>query len=239
MSILCQTQRLAVTKLFNYSACDIADALLKLKVPNAGYLSNLHLITTKNTTSSANNAPNITIAPASTVIFGPKYTSDTEALKYQSNKIEAGTHWVDLTPPETILVVSQPEGQNCAVLGGILALRLKKLGAKGVVVSGRVRDILELNSTCLPIWSKGTSVVGAAAESKPLATQVTLNINGTIITPGDLIFCDSLNGVIAIPQERIKEVVDMLPTLIEADERVKEDVISGVSVYDAFAKHRG
>ena len=32
-----------------------------------------------------------------------------------------------------------------------MALRMSKLGAKGVVVSGRVRDFEELNDTSLPV----------------------------------------------------------------------------------------
>ena len=65
--------------------------------------------------------------------------------------IPAGNHWVDLTEPETIVVMSQPEGQKCAVLGGIMALRMRVLGAKGVVVNGRVRDVVELGETGLPV----------------------------------------------------------------------------------------
>lgn len=59
-----------------------------------------------------------------------------------------------------------------------------------------------------------------------------------MVTPGDIIFCDSVNGVLVIPKERVMEVIDILPTLVEMDDRVKKDVMSGVSVYDAFAKHR-
>ena len=47
--------------------------------------------------------------------------------------------------------MSQPEGQKCAVLGGIMALRMMVLNAKGVVVSGRVRDVVELGETGLPV----------------------------------------------------------------------------------------
>lgn len=152
MSISSATKGLVTKKLLKYTACDIADALLKLKVPNAGYLSDLNLVTAKNAaTSGAINTSQITIAPASTVLFEPKDSSETKTFHCQSSNIPADTHWVDLTPPDTILVMSQPENQNCAVLGGILALRIKILGAKGVVVSGRVRDIHELSSTGLPV----------------------------------------------------------------------------------------
>lgn len=81
--------------------------------------------------------------------------------------------------------------------------------------------------------------MGAGAESKPHAVQVPLDINGTIVQPGDLVFSDATNGVVVIPQEHLAEVVSLLPNLVEADERVKEDVSQGISVQEAFKKHRG
>jgi regulator of RNase E activity RraA len=68
--------------------------------------------------------------------------------------------------------------------------------------------------------------VGAGAEAKPHALQVPLNLEGTLVNPGDLIFLDSTNGVVVIPKDK-------------ADDRVKEDVEQGMSVQEAFKKHRG
>jgi len=65
----------------------------------------------------------------------------------------AGKHWVDLTEPGSVVVISQPKGQICAVLGGIMALRMKVVGAKGVVAHGRVRDLEELRDTGLFVSS--------------------------------------------------------------------------------------
>ena len=42
----------------------------------------------------------------------------------------------------------------------------------------------------------------------------------------------------AIPKEKVEEVLEMLPRLVEADERVIEDVKRGVSVSEAFRRHR-
>lgn len=89
------------------------------------------------------------------------------------------------------------------------------------------------------IWAKGTSIVGTGLESKPHALQVPLDLDGTIIKPGDIIFSDVTNGVVIIPREHIDEVVSMLPGLVEADDRVKEDVSKGMTVEEAFQKHRG
>lgn len=141
---LSQDQRQALEK---YTACDIADVLLKLKVPNAGFLSDLKLMAP----SSTEIKKEITIAPASTVVMASKSGVDTASLP-EAN-IPASKHWVDMTEPETIVVMTQPEGQKCAILGGIMALRMKVLNAQGVVVSGRVRDLVELSTTQLPVSS--------------------------------------------------------------------------------------
>jgi len=219
-------------KLGKYTACDIADALLKLKVPNAGFLADLKLFTPP----SGSPRSEITIAPASTVLFAPKTGA---TANYPDANIPSGKHYVDLTQPETIVVMKQPEGQKCAVLGGIMALRMKVLNANGVVICGRARDIVELESTGLPIWAKALSIVGAGAESKPHAVQVPLDIEGTIVEPGDLVFSDPTNGVVVIPQKQVAEVISLLPRLVEADDRVKDDVAKGMTVQEAFKKHRG
>ncbi len=74
-------------------------------------------------------------------------TLNSPAPPIPKTNIPAGSHWVDLTKPDTVVVLDQPDGQRCAALGGIMAARMKFLGAKAVVVAGagRVRDINELN----------------------------------------------------------------------------------------------
>lgn len=267
MATLSQLQTLQ-----NYTACDISDALLKLKVPNCGFLPDLNLYTKRSPLDEIRDAQ-ITIAPASTVLFTPRNATEKELAQYQESNIPYGSHWVDLTTPESIVVISQPKGQICAVLGGIMALRMSVLDARGVIAWGRVRDVEELRETGLPvrflllssfclqisvlsyfvwshalspliqaygkkIWAKGTSITGTGAQASPHAIQVPLNLDGTIVNPGDLVFSDAVNGVIVIPKEKVGDVVEMLPKLVQADDRVKEEVKNGMTVKEAFKKHR-
>ena len=67
------------------------------------------------------------------------------------SNIPSSQHWVDLTPPDTFVVISQPAGQSCAALGGIMATRMKTCGARGIVVGGRVRDLAELKTKHIPV----------------------------------------------------------------------------------------
>ena len=128
-----------------YTACDISDALVRLKVPNCGFLPDLTLYSPASTPAEAQ----IIIAPASTLLLVPKNSPDLSV--YPTANIPQGKHWVDLTQPETIVVISQPKGQICAAIGGIMALRMKMLNAVGMVSYGRVRDIEELRETELPV----------------------------------------------------------------------------------------
>lgn len=195
-----------------------------------------------------------TIAPASTVLFVPLSQPPSNI----PSNIPKETHYVDHTRSGTIVVLSQPPNQYCAVLGGIMATRMKVLGAVGVVADGRVRDLDELKEVGLPVYARGTSTVGTGAQAKPWALDVPVTIGEVTIQPvcklrslctqfihrtdedtkGDIVFADPSSGVVVIPQEKLDQVLELLPKLVKADEKVIEFVREGGSVKEAFTKFR-
>ncbi|RDW60449.1 uncharacterized protein DSM5745_10907 [Aspergillus mulundensis] len=226
----------------------VSDALLKIQKPTdgspsrAGHLADLTPFSPslgRNTTG-----PKI-IAPASTIQFIPKSSSAASLLTEftsppsENQTFPKGTHWVDNTEPNTIVLISQPPGQQCAVVGGIMAVRMKALGIKGVVVDGRIRDLSEIQGAELPVWAKGTSTVGTGAEAKPGLRNVRVDVGGVSVEPGDIVFCDPLEGVVVIPKDSLDKVLEVMPGIVEADDRVKEAVEGGMSVFEAFKKFRG
>lgn len=56
---------------------------------------------------------------------------------------------------------------------------------------------------------------------------------------GDVLFCDPLEGVVRIPNGLIHDVLELMPKLIAADDKVKADVLNGSTVFEAFKNHRG
>lgn len=68
---------------------------------------------------------------------------------------------------------------------------------------------------------------------------IPLDIDGTIVKPGDIVFSDAREGVVVIPQEKLEEVLQLLPRLVKADDAVIESVKNGMPVKEAFAKYRG
>ncbi|GME27693.1 hypothetical protein BKCO1_1000354 [Neofusicoccum parvum] len=215
--------------LAKYTACDISDALLKLDVPGAGFIPDI----------------------GSTVHFAPKTTSSfpnpigsnpelKEPADKDASKIAPGTPYADLVNPSTIVVLSQPEGQSCAVVGGINGVRMEQLGAKGVLVSGRVRDLETLKGLKIPVWSKGTSSVGAGAQTKAYAVGYPVELGDVTVVSGDIIMLDpDENSAVVIPKDKVDAVLELVPKLTEADEKCMADVLAGGTVKEAFAKHRG
>ncbi|KAM0512755.1 hypothetical protein ACHAPE_008508 [Trichoderma viride] len=199
-----------IAQLAQYSACDISDALLKLKVAGAGYIADLVAYSPQQGGQATESQ--VTIAPVFTILFAPKERSSDDGLP--SKNIPKDSHWADIIQPGTFAVLKQPPGQTNAVCGGIMALRMK-------------------------IWAYGTSTVGSGGGSVPWATQVAVEVNGVQINPGDVAFSDPGNGVVIIPRDKVGQVLELLPSLVAADAKVKEDVLKGMSVYEAFKLHRG
>ncbi|KAF2400900.1 RraA-like protein [Trichodelitschia bisporula] len=229
-----------------YTACDISDALLKLSVPGAGFLPNI--LPLPQTTTP--HQPAKYIAPASTVLFLPHSTPSfpnppppldtlTTALTTPLPNIPPGVPYADLAVPGTIMLLSQPADQHCAVLGGIMAARIAARGVRGVLVDGRVRDLGEIRGTGIPVWSKGVSTVGAGAQTKAWAVGCEVQVGETVVRTGDIIMIDpSSHAAVSIPAELLQRVLDMLPRLTAADENVLREVKEGLDVAGAFKRWR-
>ena len=203
------------------------------------------LVPLRHPVNASTSEPKKIIAQASTVVMASKATPSfpNSSIDHDSWRNSPATApkapYSDYTRRDTIVVISQPSGQSCGVVGGIMATRMKHLGAQGIVVDGRVRDLVSLAELGLPVWSKGTSIIGAGAETKVHALDCPLKIGETDVKPGDIVMIDPFeNGVVAIPHEKVDEVLALLPKLVAADEKVIEEVEAGISVAEAFKRHR-
>lgn len=149
----------AIGELEKYTACDVSDALLKLKVPGAGFIADLTQYSPRHSPTGSSKEEKVTVAPVSTVLFTAKDEDPTSTSTRPAPNFPKDTHWVDNAVPGTFAVMQQAPGQTNAICGGIMALRMKMLGLKGIIVAGRVRDLVELQSTELPVRRRSCSKV--------------------------------------------------------------------------------
>ena len=116
----------------------------------------------------------------------------------------------------------------------------------GVVISGRCRDIKELNSLGYPVFARDHSTLGQSSFTRPSAVNVPLQIHpqgaedsfpAVTVHPGDYIVADE-DGVVCVSREDIQKVVDAAGKGREVDERCMKDIRAGKGIRATFKTHR-
>jgi regulator of RNase E activity RraA len=123
-----------------------------------------------------------------------------------------------------------------------MVTRLNYRGVKGVIVDGRIRDVDAISEICeasdFQAWAGGISAAPPSQDAVPWAVNMPLTIGNVIVKEGDVMVLDEPEmSVIVIPQEKLKEVADLMPILKEASDRVIELVKGGSTLLDAIAQN--
>ncbi|OAL51421.1 RraA-like protein [Pyrenochaeta sp. DS3sAY3a] len=211
-----------------WTSCDVSDGLVKLGLAHGGYLDGLTMYSPQ--FQSGNTK---IVGPAYTVKFVPK--SDTNAPKPDGN-------YIDTIPKDAVVFISQPGPHINAVYGGLMSLRAQKLGAVGVVIDGKLRDLQEHRNLNFPLFAKGVGTTAGGTVCRPSEIDVPVRLSSdayeTWIKPGDYIIAD-LDGVVCIPGELAEKVLEAIEPIVRADEKCAEGIRDGRSVEDVFRQYRG
>ncbi|XP_006460760.1 hypothetical protein AGABI2DRAFT_117687 [Agaricus bisporus var. bisporus H97] len=232
------------SKLVDFSTCEISDALIKLKVPHGGYIPDINMLSPSPSSPSA----------SSIRLCGPAYTvrmvmsSDVSAPKLSE-------HFVDTIPEGSVIVISAPPKAKNAVWGGLMTAGAKARSAKGVVISGRCRDLSEQRSQNFPVFARGHSTVGQSPFTRPSEINVPMVLShikwnaqsdttdedtfpGLTVHPGDWIVADE-DGVVCVPRVVEDEVIELAKTGRHIDDLCMKDIRAGKGVKASFYLHRG
>jgi regulator of RNase E activity RraA len=140
----------------------------------------------------------------------------------------------DLHPNE--IYVNTGSSPRNAMWGEMMSTRALKLGAKGVVVNGYVRDTRAILSLDFPTFSFGSYGQDSAPRYKVYDFRLPIEIGGVAIQPGDILFGD-VDGVLVVPAEAEVEVFAKALEKARGEKTVKRDLESGVTAVEAFARH--
>ena len=100
------------------------------------------------------------------------------------------------------------------------------------MIDGACRDTRLALDLGYPIFSRSYSMRTGKDRVQLEATQVAVNIGDARVRPGDLLRGDS-DGVVAIPQAREAEVLDVAESIQAAEARICEAVNTGVRLDEA------
>src|SRR5690348_15483287 len=93
-------------------------------------------------------------------IFGPAFTIRMVLATDRTSPSPPG-HFADSIPNGSVVFVSQPKGLISACWGGLMSTRAHQLGAAGVVIDGRFRDINEHREMNMGLFARDISILGS------------------------------------------------------------------------------
>jgi regulator of RNase E activity RraA len=117
-----------------------------------------------------------------------------------------------------------------------MSTRAIKLGARGAVLNGYVRDTRAILALNYPTFSFGSYGQDSALRYKVYDFRVPIEIGGVSIRPGDILFGD-VDGVLVVPADAETEVFSRALEKARSEKTVKRDLENGVSAVEAFARH--
>ena len=132
--------------------------------------------------------------------------------------------------PGDVLVLTSAEPTPVALVGELLATQAQVQGVAGILVDGAVRDLDELVAIGLPIWTRFVRAHGAT-KGVVGKLDVPVVIGGAEIGPGDLVVMDC-DGAMALPSERVDEVLPLALARAEHERAMRERYASGELSYD-------
>jgi regulator of RNase E activity RraA len=114
---------------------------------------------------------------------------------------------VESVGPGQVLVMDCRGRSRAASLGGILATRLRRRGAAGIVTDGGLRDTEEIRGLGLPTFAAAPAATTNLALHHAVDVQVPIGCAEVAVYPGDVIVGDA-DGVVCIPRALAPEVAD-------------------------------
>lgn len=142
-------------------------------------------------------------------LVGPAFTAN--SIEGDNLTVHAAMYQA---PKDSVLVV-QAGDDRFAVAGGNVCATAAKLGIKGFIIDGVVRDLGEIRDMAFPVFALGNvPKPGVKKQLGEIAKPV--NCGNVVVETGDLMIADE-EGIVAIPRAQIEAVFAKTAAKVAAD----------------------
>jgi len=123
-----------------------------------------------------------------------------------------------------------------ALWGGLMSTRARHLGAAGAVLDGFHRDTREIRALGFPVFSIGSYAQDQRLRGRVVDFRCRIGFgNGAEVAPGDMLVGD-VDGVLAVPRERVAEIVGAALAKVEGEGAVRGMIEAGEATDTIFRK---
>jgi regulator of RNase E activity RraA len=124
-----------------------------------------------------------------------------------------------------VLVVDAGGDVNNACVGELMKLYLQQRGCAGIVVNGAIRDVVAFENDAFPCYARGHVHRGPYKDG-PGEVNVSVNIGGQVIQPGDVIVGDE-DGLVCFPLAQAESLIEKARAHAAKEERIMAEIASG------------
>jgi 4-hydroxy-4-methyl-2-oxoglutarate aldolase len=133
---------------------------------------------------------------------------------------------LSLAVPGDIVVMNTQSNVTNSGFGELLATSAMKMGVRGVIVDGTVRDSEEIEAMKLPVYARGLCPNGCNKDGAGEVGAI-IACGGVAVRPGDIIVADS-DGVAVVPLDDAAEVARLVIAQIDREEKRLGEIEKGV-----------
>ena len=143
---------------------------------------------------------------------------------------------VDSCRSGDVLIAAAGGSMRSGIWGELLSTAARNSGCAGAIVDGSVRDVAKMAEMGFAVFARGTCPYDSMNRQRVKAIDVSVEIDGVALHPGDLVIADT-DGVVVVPQDAEAEALRRAWAKVH-DENVTRDAIrAGMKATDAYAKY--
>jgi len=142
---------------------------------------------------------------------------------------------ISMALPGDILLMNTQGNITNSGFGELVATSAVKIGVRGVIVDGTVRDSEALQALALPVYARGLCANGCNKDGSGEVGAI-ISCGGVAVRPGDIIIADR-DGVAVVPLDDASEVAKLAAAQVEREEKRLAEIKKGVLVRPEIDGH--
>lgn len=123
-----------------------------------------------------------------------------------------------------VLVVNGHGVHDRALIGELIAERLRSRDVAGIVIDGAVRDVDDLAEMRFPTFAAAASPAGPY-KNGPFRIGVPVAIGGVVVAPGDVVVGDG-DGLVVVPAADAARVLERAEAKHADETRIREGIVA-------------
>ncbi len=152
------------------------------------------------------------------------------------NPYELELQAVDTCALGDIFVAAAAGSTRSGIWGELLSTAARNRGCTGALVDGAVRDVAKMDDMGFTVFAASTCPRDSRDRQRVSAVDVSVQVGGVRITPGDLVFAD-VDGVVIVPADVEADVLAKALEKVTAENRVRDEIRAGMKAADVFRKY--